>query len=190
MEKRNAFFKSNFKTRNEENGDKYIEGYFAVFDQETELWEGCFEKISPGAFEKSLKGNDIRCLFDHESGLVLGRNKSGTLELREDGHGLYGTVKINPNDRTAMDVWARVQRGDISGCSFGFYPTVESREERENSVCYTVCEADLLEVSVCTFPAYPTTEITARKADIEKMRSQKLKLDKEDLRKRLEELKC
>ena len=68
MEKRNAYFEGGLKIRAEDNGEKYIEGYFAVFNQETELWKDWFEQIAPGAFANSLQNNDIRCLFNH--GLV------------------------------------------------------------------------------------------------------------------------
>ncbi|MFP7732713.1 HK97 family phage prohead protease [Priestia aryabhattai] len=85
------------KTRVEpETEDMFIEGYFAVFNQATELWPGAFEELAPGAFNQTLS-NDIRALINHETTLVLGRNKSGTLELKVDSRGLWGKVKINPN---------------------------------------------------------------------------------------------
>lgn len=188
-QKRNAYFKSDLKTRSEDNGDRYIEGYFAVFGQPTELWNGWFEQISQGAFADSIAHNDIRCLFNHEDGFVLGRTSSGTLELSEDVHGLWGRVKINPNDRSAMDVYARVERGDISGCSFGFFPTKEQFEDRpDGTVLNTIIDTDTIEVSVCTFPAYPQTEIQARKQDINSRKKQSLEQTRAQLRKRLEEL--
>jgi len=189
MNKRHAYFTSELKTRAEGENDRYIEGYFAVFEQETELWEGTFEKIARGAFDNSIKNNDIRCLFNHDSGFVLGRTASQTLELRTDTHGLWGRVKINASDRQAMDVYARVERGDISGCSFGFNPVAEEYEERVNGILWTVKEADIHEVSICTFPAYPQTEIQARKRDFEQSQKRSLEQKKVELRKRLEDLK-
>ena len=93
------------KTRVEtDSPDKYIEGYFAVFNRETELWPGAFEEIAPAAFEETF-GNDIRALINHDTTLVLGRNKAGTLELKTDSYGLWGRVKINPNDTDAVNVY-------------------------------------------------------------------------------------
>ena len=93
------------KTRAEtENQDLFIEGYFAVFNQPTELWPGAFEEVAPGAFTKTL-ANDIRGLVNHDTTLVLGRNKSSTLELKEDSRGLWAKVKINPNDSDAMNLY-------------------------------------------------------------------------------------
>lgn len=189
MEKRKTYFKSDFKTRAEDNGDKYIEGYFAVFEQETKIYDGWFERLMPGAFANSIAKNDIRCLFNHDDGFVLGRTAANTLELTEDVHGLWGRVKINPNDRSAMDVYARVERGDISGCSFGFYPTKEQYEDRaDGSVLNTILDTDTIEVSVCTFPAYPQTEIQARKQSFSNRKKQALERTRAELKKRLEEL--
>lgn len=189
MNKRRAYFPSALATR-EEEGARWIEGYFAVFSQETELWSGCYEQIAPGAFDNSLRGNDIRCLFNHEAGNVLGRTGSGTLELRTDAHGLWGRVRVNTEDSLARDVYARVARGDISGCSFAFDPVREDYEEREDGLHWTVREADTAEVSVCTFPAYPQTEIQARQRDFRETEGRRLEQRRTALKKRLEEIKC
>jgi len=148
-------------------GEMYIEGYFAVFNQETELWPGAFEEIAPTAFDESL-GRDIRALVNHDPTLVLGRTKAGTLELRVDSKGLWGRVKINPRDSDAVNVYERVRRGDIDQCSFGFNILDEITEWRDDgTVKWTITKAELWEVSVCTFPAYEQTGIQARKAEVE-----------------------
>ena len=100
-----------FCTRDDGN-DLVIEGYFAVFDSPYVLWDGATEIVKPGAFAGCLSG-DIRALIDHDTRLVLGRTKAGTLTLREDARGLYGTIKINRDDADAMRLYARVQRGDV-----------------------------------------------------------------------------
>lgn len=184
-EKRQAYFKSKLETRAEPDGDKYIEGYWAVFNQETELWTGTYEQIAPGAFDNSIKNNDIRCLFNHDSGFVLGRQSAQTLELKSDNHGLWGKVKINEEDSQAVAVYARVQRGDITGCSFGFWPISEEYQELNGEFHWTVKEADTEEVSVCTFPAYPQTEIQARKKDYGNSITKRIETRKQALKERL-----
>ena len=155
---------SQFKTR-EDGEDLYIEGYFSVFNSNYELWKGATESIAQGAFSEAL-GDDIRALVDHETRLVLGRNKAGTLELREDSHGLWGKVRINPNDSDAMNLYERVKRGDVDQCSFGFDILDEETEFRENGeIHWTIKKVKLYEVSVCTFPAYTDTSVSARKKD-------------------------
>lgn len=190
-EKRHAYFLGKLTTRAEpEGGKRYIEGYFAVFGEEIELWPGEFEQIAPGAFANSLRDNDIRCLFNHERGFVLGRMGAHTLELREDDHGLWGRVEINEADRSAMDVYARVQRGDISGCSFGFYPKHEELERRDETNHWIVTEADTFEVSVCTFPAYPATEIEARQRARKQDATERMARQRRALKERLERVTC
>ena len=186
-ERRQSYCVSKLDTRSGENGEPIIEGYFAVFEQETELWDGCYERIARGAFTAALLHNDIRCLFNHESANVMARTKPGTLTLREDEHGLFGSLSVNTEDSMAMDVYARVKRGDISGCSFGFFPVSEEWTDADDGTHWTVKEADLLEVSICTFPAYPQTEIAARHALLDDHRTQMRQKNKQRLKQRLEE---
>lgn len=156
----------NFQTR-EENGERRIEGYFAVFGSVYELWEGATESIDPQAFG-DLTGKDIRALINHDTRLVLGRTAAGTLELRVDNHGLWGSILINPDDTDAMNQYSRVQRGDVSQCSFGFDITEETTDIKPNGdVHWTLKSVELYEVSVVTFPAYKDTAVVARKADYE-----------------------
>lgn len=185
-ENRQMYFSSSFKTRSESDNEKYIEGYFAVFNQQTELYRNAFEEIAQGAFDNSLKNNDIRCLFNHDTAKVLGRTGNNTLELRVDSHGLWGRVKVNPNDKEANDIYARVQRGDISGCSFGFNPINEETEFRDDgAIKWRVLEADTLEVSIVTFPAYPQTSIQARKVDETQYKERQILQKKNNLKVRL-----
>ena len=163
---------SQFQVR-EAEGDLSIEGYFSVFNSIYELWPGATESVAPGAFSETL-GNDIRALVNHNDTLVLGRNKAGTLELREDSHGLWGKIKVNPNDSDAMNLYERVKRGDVNQCSFGFMIEDEETEFREDgSIHWTIRKVNLFEVSVCTFPAYEATEVSARKADFEALQKRK-----------------
>ena len=177
---------SKFQTR-AEGDDLYIEGYFSVFGGVYELWDGASETIAPGAFSDTL-GGDIRALIDHESRLVLGRTTAGTLELREDEIGLWGRVKINPNDQDAMNLYERVRRGDVDQCSFGFNILDEETEQRENGeVLWTIRKVKLYEVSVVTFPAYQETSVTARKRDYEEIQKRKTEAWRESMRKKLKE---
>lgn len=174
-----------FTTR--ENGDALsIEGYFAVFNSNYEIAPGMSESIAPGAFSNSISG-DVRALINHDTTLVLGRSKANTLELREDAHGLWGKITINPNDGDAMNLYERVKRGDVDQCSIGFDIRSEDTEIREDgSIHWTIKEVDpLYEVSCCTFPAYEETNIAARSAQRECMRKRELQVWKESMKARL-----
>jgi len=177
------------KTRAEpDSQDMYIEGYFAVFNRQTELWPGAYEEVAPGAFDETLN-NDIRALINHDTTLVLGRNKAGTLELKADSYGLWGRIKINPNDTDAVNLYERVKRGDVDQCSFGFNIIEEETEWRDDgTVKWRLKKIDLHEVSICTFPAYEDTGVQARKAEVEQHRQRLLEAKKNKLRERIE--KC
>ena len=178
---------SEFKTR-ESGEEKRIEGYFAVFNSNYEIMSGMSESIAPGAFADTL-GGDIRALIDHETMYVLGRNKAGTLELREDAHGLWGSILLNPNDQDAMNLYARVQRGDVDQCSFGFDILEESEVREGANVHWTIEKVKLYEVSCCTFPAYAETSIQARKQDYESIIERDRQMWRSELRDRLTEVK-
>lgn len=165
MEKREVRpIHTEFITR--DDGEKpTIEGYFAVFDSIYEIAPDMTESVAKGAFLRSLAG-DIRALTNHDTTLVLGRTKAHTLELREDEHGLWGKVTINPNDTDAMNLYERVKRGDVDQCSFGFEIVSEETDFRaDGSVHWTITDVNLFEVSACTFPAYQQTNIAARSAE-------------------------
>lgn len=162
MEKRISLFNSELETRALDDGQKVLEGYFIVFNQETELWPYVYEEIKPEAVKSSLEKNDIRALFNHDTGKVLGRVGNQTLTLTPDEHGLKGSLIINEEDREAMDIYARVKRGDIDQCSFGFYPVDEEVIREGDRTKFVVKDANILEVSIVTWGAYPTTEIMAR----------------------------
>lgn len=173
-----------FETR--EDGDNLsIEGYFAVFNSIYEIVPGMSESIAPGAFSKTLSG-DIRALINHDTTLVLGRTKANTLQLREDSHGLWGHIDINPNDTDAMNLYERVKRGDVDQCSFGFDILSEETDFRDDgSVHWTIKEVELYEVSPCTFPAYEETNISARAKEREDLLKRKNEAWKDAILKKL-----
>ena len=173
-----------FRTR--EDDDQYIiEGYFAVFDSIYNIAPGMSESIALGAFQSSM-GQDVRALVNHDTTFVVGRTTAKTLELREDDHGLYGVISVNPNDRSAMDAFERVKRGDVSQCSWGGNIRSEDTDVREDgSVHWTLRDVDLWEVSICTFPAYEETAISARAAQVDEIKKRQTQAWREKLMMRL-----
>ena len=174
---------SKFETR-EADGEMYISGYFAVFNSEYEMWPGAVESIADTAFDGAL-ADDISCLIDHETRLVLGRNKAGTLTLKVDTRGLWGEVRINPNDQDAVNLYERVKRGDVDQCSFGFDILDEEFEDRGDTVKWTIKKVKLYEVSVVTFPAYEETSVSARKRQLGEIKKRSIEAWKQRTLKRL-----
>lgn len=176
-----------FKTR-EDSGEMVIEGYFAVFNSNYEMWEGASESIAPGAFTSSL-GGDIRALTNHDTTLVLGRNKVHTLELKEDTRGLWGRIIINPNDSDAVNTYERVKRGDVDQCSIGFMIRSEETDFRDDgTIHWTITDVELFEVSVCTFPAYEETGVSARHRDAEELKKRTSEAWKLKMNERLQKI--
>lgn len=183
-EKQTRSLRTELKTR-AEGEEMIIEGYFVVFNSQTELWPGAYEEIASNALDSTLS-NDIRALINHDTTLVLGRNKAGTLDLKVDSRGLWGSIKINPNDTDAVNLYERVKRGDVDQCSFGFNVTSEETNWREDgTVKWTITGVELHEVSVCTFPAYEDTGVAARSKEIEQHKEKQLKVRKAKLKERL-----
>lgn len=173
-----------FKTR-EEGEDMAIEGYFAVFDDAYNVGPGMSESIAAGAFARSLE-NDVRALTNHDTTLVLGRTKAQTLELKEDDHGLWGRISINPNDADAVNLYERVKRGDVDQCSFGFDIRSQDTDVAENGdVHWTLTDIELYEVSCCTFPAYETTHVEARSRDKDDLEKKATEAWRESMRSKL-----
>jgi HK97 family phage prohead protease len=175
-----------FETREADGGDLFIEGYFSVFNSPYELWEGATEIIKPGAFNNCLS-QDVRALINHDSTLVLGRTRAGTLTLKQDERGLWGSVKINREDGDAMNLYARVQRGDVDQCSFGFNIKRETFVDLGgDQYRWEIEEVDpLYEVSVCTFPAYQETGVAARQKELEDIQKRQADAWKQTMKNRI-----
>lgn len=162
-----------------------IEGYFSVFGDIYDMGYGLTESVDRHAFDETIAG-DVRALVDHDTAKVLGRTSAHTLDLKVDEHGLWGSIDVNPNDTDAMNLYARVQRGDVNQCSFGFEILDETTEFRENGdIHWVINKVKLYEVSVCTFPAYESTSVSARSKDAEELRKRQLDAWKEQMKNKL-----
>lgn len=175
-----------FETREEgEDNQPHISGYFVVFNSNYEIAPGLTESVDPGAFSNTL-GNDIRALTNHDTTLVLGRTKAHTLELKVDEYGLWGDITINRNDGDAMNLYERVRRGDVDQCSFGFEIISEETDFRaDGSVHWTITEVNLHEVSVCTFPAYKETNVSARTTERDALKKREFDIWKNKMKEAL-----
>lgn len=152
-------------TVRKEAGKRYIEGYFARFDDLYDMGWGVTETIDPHAFDRSIKdGDDVRVLVNHDTTKVLGRTASGTATLRVDNVGLWASAEINEADTDATNEAARMERGDVTGASFGFeIRNIEREYDQSKGTIHRILkDLRLFEVSVCTFPAYQKTAVGVR----------------------------
>ena len=121
------------------------------------------EQIQPGAFTRTLANADIRALGDHDTGKVLGRNRSGTLRMLQTERGLEAEIDL-PDTTAGRDTAVSVSRGDITGMSFGFYcpPGGDRWDLSQPMALRTLLDIDIDEITVTPFPAYPDTEVALR----------------------------
>ena len=149
------------------SGSTRLEGYAAVFDQESEDLGGFREVVRRTAFDRSLReGADVLARAHHDSQALLGRTSSGTLRLLVDGRGLKYTVDL-PDTSDGRDVGVLVSRGDIRQSSFAFFlpPTggdVWQRRASDGLPLRELVDVDLFDVAPVVTPAYPQTQVSAR----------------------------
>lgn len=178
--------RTEFKTR-AEGESPVIEGYFVVFNQPYIIDDYFEEVVDPHAFD-GADLSDVRALVDHLPHLVLGRSTVNTLSFQIDETGLWASVSLNPADADAMNLYARTQRGDVDQASFGFDETPDGAVYEELPSGRTrrriLHISKLWEISVCTFPAYEQTFVSARSREAAELRAQALKVRKNNLKRR------
>jgi HK97 family phage prohead protease len=159
---RRTFTVRDVEARQADDGTMKLRGYAAVFNDDS-VPLPFIERIAPGAFRKTLSETpDVRLLINHE-GLPLARTKNGTLTLTEDDRGLYMDATIADTSE-GRDLYKLVERGDVDQMSFAF--RVIRQKWNEDRTTRTLTEVSLADgdVSVVTYPAYPTTTVEAREA--------------------------
>lgn len=163
-----------FEVREDADGMTF-EGYAAVFNSPSEPLP-FVERIAPGAFTRSLDArNDIKLLWNHDTGLVLGSTRAGTMKLYQDATGLRVSARI-ANTTAGRDAAELIRRGDVDSMSFGFSVPAGGDEWSADGAERTLKSVRLHEVSIVPFPAYSATagttsvrglELVAKRADVD-----------------------
>ncbi|MEV9641759.1 HK97 family phage prohead protease [Mammaliicoccus sciuri] len=153
---------TDMEVRSEEGKPTTLRGYAAVFDQLSVPLYGFREKIQKGAFAESLSKNNIKALWNHNSDFPLGSTNGSTLRLEEDERGLLFELDL-PDNSWGRDAGVAIQRKDVDGVSFGFSVKKDSWDNTnpEQSI-RTLEDVELIEISPTPFPAYPSTNVSAR----------------------------
>jgi HK97 family phage prohead protease len=161
-------FTNDFEIRETSDG-MTLSGYAAVFNSNSEPLP-FIERIAPGAFKRSLRAkNDIKLLWNHDSSMVLGSTRAGTLRLSEDDKGLRVEADL-PSTSFGLDAKISIQRGDVTGFSFGFTVPPNGDTWNADGTERTLKSVRLLEVSTgVAFPAYPSTNGTAQVRSLEEI---------------------
>jgi HK97 family phage prohead protease len=148
-----------FEVRAEGDGMSFT-GYASVFNSPSEDLGGFVEYVAPGAFKRSLQSrNEVKLLWNHDSGEPLASLRGGTMQLVEDERGLKVTAQL-PNTTRGRDVAELLRTNVISEMSFGFN-VIKDNWSRDGQT-RTLESVRLFEVSVVSFGAYKATEATVR----------------------------
>ena len=114
-----------FRTVDNEQGEKIIEGHAAVFNRQTNVGDWFYEVIDANAFDKTDL-RDVPLIVNHDySKIPLARsrrnNGNSTLTLAVDEVGLSIRAKLDvENNADAKALYSAVERGDLDGMSFAF----------------------------------------------------------------------
>jgi HK97 family phage prohead protease len=160
-----------------------ITGYGAVFYRESDpgttynfsgWWDQFQERIMPGAFDRAIREDDVRALFNHSPDQVLGRNRSGTMRLSIDATGLRYEIDP-PNNELGRMVVESIRRGDVTGSSFAFIANdITFREVKQENgdplVIREINEVSLFDTGPVTYPAYGSSSASVRSAECDKVR--------------------
>lgn len=155
------------------DGSWTIEGYAAVFEQETTLYNGRFwqlgEIIDRNAFGPVLARNPLVHLnHGHDMTKAVASTHVagiGGLELEPDFHGLRYHARVDQDDPDARALAVKMRRGVIAQASFAFTVASEVLERAEETddgksvEVWRILEVrDLFDVCACAQGAYDGTE--------------------------------
>ena len=144
-------------------GDKMtFRGYAAVFNSASQPLP-FIEYIREGAFTRSLKSrNEVKMFKNHNTDIVLGSTRAGTLRLTEDSTGLLAEADLPPTT-DGKDLSILMERGDVNSMSFGFSVPPRGDAWSEDGQTRELHQIRLHEVSIVTgFPAYEATSASVR----------------------------
>jgi HK97 family phage prohead protease len=150
-----------FEVRAEGDGMTFT-GYASVFNSPSEDLGGFVEYVAPGAFKRSLQSrNEVKMLWNHDSGEPLASLRGGTMQLLEDERGLKVTAQL-PNTTRGRDIAELLRTKVIDSMSFGFNVIKDSWSK--DGQTRTLESVRLFEVSIVSFPAYEATVAQVRSA--------------------------
>jgi HK97 family phage prohead protease len=160
------------------DGSWLLEGYAAVFDERTTLYDGRFfrvtEDIAPGAF-KDVLGRDgtlVHLNYVHDMQSAVASTDApgpiGRLHLSEDERGLRFEARVDRDDPDVQRMAVKMRRGVAAQASFAFTIAREETsskdlEDGKTEDHYRILEVgDLYDVCVCPRGAYQQTVSTLR----------------------------
>lgn len=136
-----------------------LEGIAHAFGQRAKQGSGYVE-FAPTAFNKALRKSDVRAFVNHDTTLLLGRQKSGTVRVSAQKDGLHYAIDL-PDTTYANDLKVLIARGDLTEMSFGIMPGASKilRAEDGRQVVYHTEVSEIFDISPVSMPAFGGTSI-------------------------------
>lgn len=146
----------------DENEVEYrVEGYASTFEPYVLFSEDGIdysEQIDRHAFDEADL-SDVVFRFDH-TGAVYARTSAGSVSLDIDDHGLHNVTDLSRTARS-REAYEEIKAGNYPKMSFAF--TVKEDEYDKDTHTRIIHRiAKVFDISPVSFPANPTTEISAR----------------------------
>jgi len=164
MKAESRSYKGELRATPPSEGARTLSGVAAVYNVLSRDLGGWQERILPGAFADSIANVNTKAFWNHNSDLVLGSRKSGSLIVRDTASGV--SFDLSPVPDWANQYMDQIDSGDVEEMSFGFIPLktrwiVEETAGKE-VVIRELVTAELLEISPVAIPAYPMTSVGLR----------------------------
>ena len=143
---------------------KFYEGKQGVFSGYASVFNGrdsYGDTVIAGAYEKTLTERDrpVQMRWNH-SGEIIGK----WTRMEENETGLYVEGELTPNHSKAMDVYASLMHGAISGLSIGYIPVKFADNEYGG---LDLMEIKLVEISIVETPADLSAQIGRIKSSVD-----------------------
>jgi len=162
----------------DESGGMTFEGYASVFNSRSENLGGFHEVVAPGAFKRSLRSrNDIKLLWNHDTGSVLGSTRAGSVTMVEDEVGLKVRAEL-PNTTLGRDTAELIRTGLVDSMSFSFSVIKDTWDGTGTN--RTLNAVRIHEASIVSFPAYQGTAGTVSMRGLDRV-AQRASVDVDEL---------
>lgn len=126
-----------------------ISGYASVYN----LLDQDHDIIAPGAFQYSITKGKVKLLWQHDPAKPIGNINA----LSEDNYGLRMEAALNNKIQFGSEAIELLKQGAVSGLSVGFI----IKDAKYNQLSHRIItKADLMEISIVTFPANEMAQIS------------------------------
>ena len=168
MEKETRSLQETLNLETRDDGKTVIKGMAAMYRVRSVNLGNFTEEIMPGAFDGVMKREkrNVVGVFNHDTNIVLGTERAGTLRLAPTEQGLG--YEIDP-PATRADIVELIRRGDVYGSSFAFTVAKDGDEwttdENGGHLRYVRAIEGLYDVGPVLTPAYEDTSVAVRSLD-------------------------